>query len=213
MKKILNPKLNTAGVTMIDTSSSEENLESSTGKIKGKKPLKTVEGSILTQTKLSAVFLELRDEMLKEQKKEEVDASYSENKLLMDGNTPDETNNQEIPSFPGVSTKLLHEDEDIFRNLNIPWLPSEIQDTTTGKDFDSEKENLQRTIKQYKHQMDYMQETNDGLILANRRIQEDLQELNDHYQELTAVSKEALKRKRNSDLQCAKLKQAVRGLQ
>ena len=58
-----------------------------------------------------------------------------------------------------------------------------------------------------------MQETNDGLILANRRLREDLQELNDHYQELTAVSKEALKRKRSTDLQCVELKQAVRGLQ
>ena len=37
--------------------------------------------------------------------------------------------------------------------------------------------------------------------------------MNDHYQELTAVSKEALKRKRNSDLQCAELKQTVRSLQ
>jgi len=61
--------------------------------------------------------------------------------------------------------------------------------------------------------MEYMQETNDGLILANRRLREDLQEVNDHYQELTAVSKEALKRKRNTDLQCAELKQTVRGLQ
>ena len=48
--------------------------------------------------------------------------------------------------------------------------------------------------------MEYMQETNDGLILANRRLREDLQEVNDHYQEITAVSKEALKRKRNIDL-------------
>ena len=61
--------------------------------------------------------------------------------------------------------------------------------------------------------MDYMQEVNDGLILANRRLREDLQELNDHYQELTAVSKEALKRKRTTDLQCIELKQTVRDLQ
>ena len=57
-----------------------------------------------------------------------------------------------------------------------------------------------------------MQETNDGLILANRRLREDLQEVNDHYQELTTVSKEALKRKRNTDLQCAELKLTIRGL-
>ena len=61
--------------------------------------------------------------------------------------------------------------------------------------------------------MDYMQETNDGLILANRRLREDLQEVNDHYQELTTMSKEALKRKRNIDLQCADLKLTVESLQ
>ena len=61
--------------------------------------------------------------------------------------------------------------------------------------------------------MDYMQETNDGLILANRRLREDLQEVNEHYQELTAVSKEALKRKRSTDLQCVELKQTVKNLQ
>ena len=71
-----------------------------------------------------------------------------------------------------------------------------MQDTTAGKVFDSDKQNLQRTIEQYRNQMDYMQEVNDGLILANRRLREDLQELNDHYQELTTVSKESLKRKR-----------------
>ena len=57
-----------------------------------------------------------------------------------------------------------------------------------------------------------MQELNDGLILANRRLGEDLQEVNEHYQELTAVSKEALKRKRSTDLQCAELKQTVKKL-
>ena len=44
-------------------------------------------------------------------------------------------------------------------------MPSDLQETTIGKAIDSNMENLQRTIKQYRHQMDYMQETNDGLIL------------------------------------------------
>ena len=60
--------------------------------------------------------------------------------------------------------------------------------------------------------MDYMQEVNDGLILANRILREDLQEVNDHYQELTAVSKEALKRKRTTYLHCADLKLTVDSL-
>ena len=61
--------------------------------------------------------------------------------------------------------------------------------------------------------MDYMQETNDGLILANKRLREDLQEVNEYYQELIAISKEALKRKRSTYLQCTELKQTVRDLQ
>ena len=121
----------------------------------------------------------------------------------MDEIAPTETVNQEKPSVHGVSSELFPEDEDIFRKLNIPWLPSKLRDEAVGKAFDSEKESLQITIKQYKHQMEYMQETNDGLILANIRLREDLQEVNDHYQDLTTVSKEALKRKRNIDLQCA----------
>ena len=107
----------------------------------------------------------------------------------MDENAPVETDNQEKPSVHDTSTELLHEDEEIFRKLNIPWLPSELQSTIGSKAFDSERENLQRAIKQYKHQIEYMQETNDGLITANKRLREDLEEVNDHYQELIAVSK------------------------
>ena len=150
---------------------------------------------------------------MKQQQKKETKVSYSEDQHLIDETTPTETASQENPISHDMSSRLLQEDEDIFIRLDIPWFPSEMQDTTTWKDFDSERENLQRTIKQYKHQMDYMQETNDGLILANRRLREDLQEVNDHYQELTTVSKEALKRKKNTDLQCADLKLTVESLQ
>ena len=92
--------------------------------------------------------------MLKEQQKEEIELSYSENKLLIDENAPAETDDQENPSFHDTSTELLLEDEEIFRKLNIPWLPIELQNTTRRKEFDSEKENIQRTIKQYKHQIE-----------------------------------------------------------
>ena len=47
-----------------------------------------------------------------------------------------------------------------------------------------------------------MQVVNDGLMMANRRLRGDLQDVNDHFQELTAVTKEALKRKRATDIQC-----------
>ena len=42
MKKLPNPKLNTKIVTVLDTSSSNEKIESRKGDFNGKKPLKTV---------------------------------------------------------------------------------------------------------------------------------------------------------------------------
>ena len=53
MKRLLNPRLNSKEITVLDDDSSDENL------------LKTEKDSSLTKTKLSAVFLELRDEMIK----------------------------------------------------------------------------------------------------------------------------------------------------
>ena len=61
--------------------------------------------------------------------------------------------------------------------------------------------------------MNYMQGINDGLMMANRRLREDLQDVNDHFQELTTVAKEALKRKRATNLQCTELKKTVKDLQ
>ena len=58
-----------------------------------------------------------------------------------------------------------------------------------------------------------MQETNDGLVMTNRRLREDLDEVNCHYQELIAVSKEALKRKRNTESQFIMLKRTIKDLQ
>ena len=55
MKKLLNPRLNSKEITVLDDDSSDE------------KPLKTEKQSSLTETKLSDVFLELRGEMIKEQ--------------------------------------------------------------------------------------------------------------------------------------------------
>ena len=78
-------------------------------------------------------------------------------------------------------TEHMKEDEEIYKKLNIPWIPEGMQSISEGKCIDSEKENLQRSIKQYKHQIEYMHETNDGLVTANMRLREDLEEVNSHY--------------------------------
>ena len=119
----------------------------------------------------------------------------------------------EDPNIPDISTDLLNKDADMFKKFDIPWRPSYEQEIMTERSFDSDKENLQKTIKQYKQQMNYMQEINEGLMMANRRLREDLQDVNEHFQELTAASKEALKRKRTTDLQCTELKKTVKDLQ
>ena len=144
--------------------------------------------------------------MLKEQQEGEIEVSHSENKLMVDENVSGETETKENLSFHETPIELLPEDEQIYGRLNIPWLPNDMQSTAGNKAFDSEKENLQRTIKQYKHQVGYMQETNYGLVMANRRLREDLDEVNSHYPELIVVSKEALRRKRNTKSQFTMLK-------
>ena len=78
-----------------------------------------------------------------------------------------------------------------------------------GQCIDLENENLQRSIKQYKYQIEYVHETNEGLVVDKTRLREDLEEVNSHYQELIVVSKESLKRKRQTQSLCAELKQIV----
>ena len=109
-------------------------------------------------------------------------------------------------------TKQQEEDEEIFKKLKIPWILEGMHLASEGQCIDSENENLQRRIKQYKYQIEFLHETNEGLVVANKRLREDLEEVNSHYQELIAVSKEALKRKRQTQSLCAKLKQTVQDI-
>ena len=79
-------------------------------------------------------------------------------------------------------TEQLEEDEDIFKKLKIPWMLGEMHPVSEGRCIDSKKENLQRSIKQYKYHIDYLHETNERLVTTNRRLREDLEEVISHYQ-------------------------------
>ena len=83
----------------------------------------------------------------------------------------------------------------IFRKMNIPWVSDKNSTLREGTCIDSETENLNKIVKQYKYQIDFLSETNKGLVMTNMRLREDLNDINTHYQELIDVSKEALKRK------------------
>ena len=104
----------------------------------------------------------------------------------------------ESPGAPIAMNEQQEEDEEIFKKLKIPWMPEGMHPVSEGKCIDSENENLQRSIKQYKYQIEYLHETNEGLVDANKILRDDLEEVRRHYQELIAVSKEALKRKRQT---------------
>ena len=109
-------------------------------------------------------------------------------------------------------TEQVEEDEDIFKKLKIPWMPEEMHPVSEAKCIDLENENLQRSIKQYKHQIEYLHETNEELVSANIRLREYLEEVNSHYQELIVVYKEALKRKRQTQSWYVELKQTIQEL-
>ena len=78
--------------------------------------------------------------------------------------------------------------------------------------IDSETENLQKIVKQYKYQIGFLSETNDGLVMTNIRLREDLDDINTHYQELIFVSKEALKRKSQTQTQFEELNKKIQDL-
>ena len=104
------------------------------------------------------------------------------------------------------------DDEKIFRKLNIPLLSEEVSSFLEGKFIDSENENIHKTVKQYKYQIDFLNEINEGLVMENRRLREDLEDINTHYQELIVVSKEALKRKRQTQNKFEELNQKIQDL-
>ena len=78
-----------------------------------------------------------------------------------------------------------------------------------GKCIDSKNQNLHSSIKQYKYQIKYLDETNEGLVIANRILREYLEEINSYYQELITFSKKYLKRKIQTQSLYIELKQTI----
>ena len=78
--------------------------------------------------------------------------------------------------------------------------------------MDSEIENPKKIVEQYKYQIGFLSETNDRLVMTNIRLREDLYDINSHYQELIAISKEVLKRKREIQSQAEVLNQKIQNL-
>ena len=115
-------------------------------------------------------------------------------------------------SFAEEEMKDIQEEDLIFKNMNIPWLSN--QDSTLPREvnMDSEVENIRKTMQQHKQQIYFLNETNDRMVMKNTRLRGDLEDINSHYQELIAVSKEALKRKREIQNQAEDLTKHIQNL-
>ena len=85
--------------------------------------------------------------MLQEQQEGEIKSSYSEKKVMVGEKVPCKAESEEHLRFPGTPTELLQEDEEIYKRLNIPWLPNEMQTIAGNKTFDSEKREFTKKCK------------------------------------------------------------------
>ena len=84
MKKLLNPKLVKEKVTLIEDSSSEDKFDDDEYDSKDKKPIESKGKSVMTDTKISDIFLEIRNQMLQEQQRSEVKSSCLEKKEMVE---------------------------------------------------------------------------------------------------------------------------------
>ena len=74
---------------------------------KQKKSLQSVVDSSQPDPKLSTIFLELRNDLFKQQQVKEAEVPYVEDQQLEEETTPTETIDQENPIVHGISLELL----------------------------------------------------------------------------------------------------------
>ena len=82
MKKLLNPKLTEKKITVIEYLSSQEKLEDSEDEnkkvMKGKKQIVSKDKPVFTHTKISEIFMEVREKMILEQHQNDLKSSCIE---------------------------------------------------------------------------------------------------------------------------------------
>ena len=134
MKKILNPKFAKEKVTIIEDSSSQEDLEDEEG----------------------------LDSKLVQSKKEHLVTPKSSPGKDKDAKQPKVCSTEKVSPLEVPIEEAYKEDETddlIFRKMNIPWLSNKTSTTKEGLYIDSEIENLQKIVKQCKYQISFLSET------------------------------------------------------
>ena len=136
MKKLLNPKLAKEKVTVIDDSSSEEKLDDGEDGNKGKKQIESKGKSVMTDTKIFDIILEIRNQMFQEQQQSEENNSCLEKKEMVEQKVPCKAESEEHPGFPVTSTEIMEEDEEIYKKLKILWTLDGMQTIAGDKCID-----------------------------------------------------------------------------
>ena len=120
--------------------------------MKGKKPIVSKDKPVFTDTKISDIFMKVQNKMIQEQQKNDIKSSCMEKREVIK-EVQCNVEAKEHPNTPMTFTEHMKEDEEIYKKLKIPWIPEAMQSILEGKCIDSEKENLQRSIKHYKHKI------------------------------------------------------------
>ena len=122
----------------------------------------------------------------------------------------DETYQTEYQTLTKIQEELMHT-TDLIKKLckgkqkvvefevgscSKPWEIDEIPAHLEMMESISEVEVLNKSLQYFKEQNRYLNDSNEKLMIANRRLREDLEEIDANYQELITVSKEVLRRKR-----------------
>ena len=212
MKKLLNPKLDSKQEAVLINSSSSERAESFQQDSKSKKktsvkpfssskPAGTEKSQLANEVcqpapKLSEIIVEIRDKIIKQQEEEKANAWDFEKQGW------DEEDEAILKQAGIIEEAVVQVDYSdlLMQEPNVLENPSD-------------EESLQGRIQKYKQQVKQLQETNDSLFKVNKGLVEELQDVHQHFLQLSEVSREVLKRKAATDRYTTELENTVDHLQ
>ena len=127
MKKLLNPKLVEKKITVIEDSSSQEELEDYEGQnkevMKGKKQIVSENKPVFTETKISEIFKEVGKKMILDQHQNDLKSSCVEKGEVAEQSVQCSIKAKEYSEILVTLIEHMEEDEEIFKRPKIPWIP------------------------------------------------------------------------------------------
>ena len=91
--------------------------------MKGKKQIVSGDKPVFTDTKISEIFMEVREKMILEQHQNDLKSACIEKGEVTEKSVKCSIEPEEYSEIPMTLTKHMEEDEEIFRKLKIPWIP------------------------------------------------------------------------------------------